>query len=439
MKRITFLTVVFCLVFTGTVFSQKRRTAKPQPVTPASPVKVVNNPETAYLSGEVKVQVHGNDDVTIIRLGLAQNGATLIEFPHDDFFYAIHPPENSEILKIEDSPTRAKDHYLLVRPGAQFLPSSGKGMPSAAGSIIVQLTSGKVVTFMIFPVRDISDSAFRCAVTYDRKVIVAQRKAAGLAVNLDGKGEELPAPKPQGSEIVSPANGHAIVPEQKTRIQEPVKVAPSAVVTAQPPPTLPAPVPVQSITPVKPLKVGKTPKRDTKSEPIAVDAKPVEVKPVPPVKIETPTREPLRSQGEAKLLGILPKDDPLSPATTWVSSKHGLSAMAELAYLDADNRMIKLWIRNVTSVPVKVVPGQPELWVYTKDGKGRVLQVEPVKVISSQTSAQSSVIRANGQESYQLTFRAPILGTAQKLYVSIAQANAADEPLMVEVTVPGVR
>src|SRR4029453_6592870 len=54
------------------------------------PVAVLNNPAPEYRSGEVSVAVRGNEN-PIIRLGLAQNGVTLIEFPASDRFFAINP------------------------------------------------------------------------------------------------------------------------------------------------------------------------------------------------------------------------------------------------------------------------------------------------------------------------------------------------------------
>ncbi|MBS1807507.1 MAG: hypothetical protein JST84_04880 [Acidobacteria bacterium] len=470
MKRVFILILAAYLCLTQQVFSQKRQ--RPKPEAPPTAVKVVSNPDTQYLSGEVRVNVHGNEDVTIIRLGLAQNGASLIEFPRDDFFYAIHPPENADILKIEDSPTRLKDHYLLVRPGTSFLPASSKDAPSAAGTIHVQMTSGKVIIFMIYPVKDIAQQAHRCAVLYDRKTVVTQRRAIGLAVNLDGKEDVEPPKASVKSEIVAkPAEAAQAEPTAK-QVEAIKPPASTQAAPAQAP--VKTPVPVQSITPVKDLKVGKTPQRKTKSEPIVVEAVPpqaanivagpvmtsasktaaepvtsppsetvaawkstVPVVPLPE-KQEAP-RLRISESKNGKLLGILPKDDPHSPATTWVESKHGISAMAELAYVGAEERVIKLWVRNVMAVPAKIVPGQPELWVYTRDNKGRTLQIEPVRITKIETTAQNGVIRGNGQEVFQLHFKAPILGVAQKLYVSIAQANAADQPLLVEITVPGVR
>src|ERR1051325_7850284 len=56
-----------------------------QPVIP--PVTVLHNPE--YLSGEASVTVAANSN-PLIRIGMAQNGVTLIEFPSADKFFAVH-------------------------------------------------------------------------------------------------------------------------------------------------------------------------------------------------------------------------------------------------------------------------------------------------------------------------------------------------------------
>src|SRR5215468_9560452 len=86
------------------------------------PIAVVNNPSPEYRSGEVSVAVRGNEN-PIIRLGLAPNGVTLVEFPASDNFFAINPG-NTDLVTIEDSPTKETDHFFVIRPGAGFLPAS---------------------------------------------------------------------------------------------------------------------------------------------------------------------------------------------------------------------------------------------------------------------------------------------------------------------------
>ncbi|MEP7339253.1 MAG: hypothetical protein ABI977_16070, partial [Acidobacteriota bacterium] len=130
---------------------QSKQEKKPSRV---PPVAVINNPSPQYLSGEVSVMVRGNEN-PIIRLGLAQNGVALVEFPASDHFFAINPG-NPDLVTIEDSPTKETDRFFVIRPGTGFAPAAeGAKVLSPATSIIVQMNSGMVVTFLLYPVRDI--------------------------------------------------------------------------------------------------------------------------------------------------------------------------------------------------------------------------------------------------------------------------------------------
>jgi len=168
-----------------------RRTAvarrEPTTVTPQHgvPVTVVPPPAPpAYLYGQAQVTVRGNED-PVIRLGLAQHGPTIIEFPASDNFFAVHPG-GSQIVTYDESPTLATDHYLVFRAGSNFLNGvSEDGRSEARASISVQMQSGMFVTFLFYPVRDVARMAHRCVVMYRRDEVVAARRAAGLAVNLN--------------------------------------------------------------------------------------------------------------------------------------------------------------------------------------------------------------------------------------------------------------
>src|ERR1051325_5632366 len=73
------------------------------------PVVVLNNPE--YLSGEASISVAANSN-PLLRIGMAQNGVTLIEFPASDKFFAVHAG-NSDLVTIEKSPSLKRDHHLV--------------------------------------------------------------------------------------------------------------------------------------------------------------------------------------------------------------------------------------------------------------------------------------------------------------------------------------
>src|SRR6266498_2184455 len=106
-----------------------------------------------YLSGEANVTVKGNEN-PIIRLGLATSGVTLVEFPAADRFFAIDPG-NSEMVTIDESPTKQNDHFFVFRAGSNFVsPPAASSSTGPAASIIAQMRSGMVVTFLIYPVRE---------------------------------------------------------------------------------------------------------------------------------------------------------------------------------------------------------------------------------------------------------------------------------------------
>src|SRR6266508_245174 len=142
------------------------------------PVTILHNPE--YISGEASINVAANSN-PLIRIGIAQNGVTLIEFPSDDRFFAIH---------VGNSPSLKRDHHLILRAGSGFLVPSAraKGVQAVAPatSIIAQMDSGMAITVMIYPVPLLKQQAHRLVIKYDREEVITARKTAGLATNLTG-------------------------------------------------------------------------------------------------------------------------------------------------------------------------------------------------------------------------------------------------------------
>src|SRR5688572_3607106 len=89
---------------------------------------VPNNPE--YLSGEASISIAATSN-PLLRIGMAQNGVTLIEFPASDKFFAVHAG-NSDLVTVEKSPTIKRDHHLVLRAGSGFLlPNIRAGGPHA--------------------------------------------------------------------------------------------------------------------------------------------------------------------------------------------------------------------------------------------------------------------------------------------------------------------
>src|SRR5215470_6986980 len=162
----------------------KGKTREEGPASPA-PVKLVEPPSVDFLSGEANVAVSGNQN-PVIKLGLSPNGATIIEFPASDKLFNIIPG-NSSLVTVEESPTKETDRFVIVRPGDGFASPTTMAQAERApvSSVMVQMTSGLVITFLFYPVPQLAEQAHRVVVTYDRNEVIAARRASGLAVNLD--------------------------------------------------------------------------------------------------------------------------------------------------------------------------------------------------------------------------------------------------------------
>lgn len=146
-------------------------------------VTVLHNPE--YLSGEVRIEVASNSN-PLIRIGMAQNGVTLIEFPSADKFFAVHAG-NSDLVTVEKSPSLKRDHHLVLRAGSGFLVTPLKSqLVVPATSIIAQMDSGIAITLMIYPVPLLKQQAHRLVINYDHDQVIIERRKAGLATNLVG-------------------------------------------------------------------------------------------------------------------------------------------------------------------------------------------------------------------------------------------------------------
>src|SRR5262245_28363774 len=209
------------------------RAAKPAQERPTPSVSLVERAPADYLSGEASVAVSGNQN-PVVKLGLSPNGATIIEFPASDKLFNIIPG-NSNLVTVEESPTKETDRFVIVRPGDGFgSPTTMAQMRRApASSVIVQMTSGLVVTFLFYPVPQLAEQAHRVVVTYDRNEVIATRRAAGLAVNLDSSGEDktrstaslrvaapLNAAKPVGAGASQPSEKPAETPELNSQPAE---------------------------------------------------------------------------------------------------------------------------------------------------------------------------------------------------------------------------
>ena len=390
--------VVLVLIVTGTMMGQERRPSRHQPEkavarkpvsnTPAAkpspspspspsamvPVALVNPAQPEYMSGEANVTVKGNQNPTI-RLGLAQNGVNVIEFPAADSFFMVHPG-NSELVAFDEETAKLSKRTLVLRPGAAFVaPPAGSTAKSPSASISVQMQSGVVVTFLIYPVRELSQNAHRCVVMYNRDEVVAARKAAGLAVNLDGRD---PAPKANGSIRLGSAEEESsgpIVPKVSRLIAD-----------------------VDSRRADERVRNGKgSSKRPNLSE-VANNA----------------LREIIRNPSR---MGAFSK------------SSYGLGlAVAPVVDLDVQARMVVIAVRNDSQGVLRIMSGNPELYVQTFDDNGKTLQLEQVQRLYMESTSLEGRLSKGEIAYYAIVYQAPVLGAMQRLRVSVSQMEAADQP-----------
>ena len=366
----------------------KKEGRQPQPresgARAPSPVTLVEPPRADYLSGEANVAVSGNQN-PVIRLGLSPNGMTMIEFPAADRFFALHPG-NSDLVTIDESPTKGTDHFLVVRAGSGF--ASPANMANArrapVTSIIAQMQSGLVVTFLFYPVQQLAEQAHRVVVTYDREEVIASRRAAGLAVNLDGA-------EGKGARTTS----MRVSPPEATPDE-----------TAQ----------AHARTPSAPKLVADTAEIDTAQPPVKSD---------------------LRSSDPARVASLALTEATRSPRSfkKWNDSVHGLSLSVTPVWdVGKKSHLVVIAARNKKKADARIVPGQPDIYLETLDGKGRPLQIEPVRKLAIETNATDGVIPGGETRYYALVYEAQIMGARQRLRAVVGQTTSADEPATANLT-----
>jgi hypothetical protein len=349
---------------------------------PAGATHAVEQPPAAsYLSGEANVAVSGNQN-PVVKLGLSPNGATIIEFPASDKLFNIIPG-NSNLVTVEESPTKETDRFIIVRPGDGF--SSPATMAQArrtpATSVIVQMTSGLVLTFLFYPVPQLAEQAHRVVVTYDRNEVIAARRASGLAVNLDSGVEE----KQRGTASlrVAPPNGVA-APVASAEAQSPEESVPNSRHSGDA--DLKSPLPGESR-----LK-----------------------------------RVDLGNAASAALAQALNNPDSFKK---YGDDSHGLSISAlPVRELDSRAQVAVFKVRNNRKAGARLAPGQPELYIETVNDQGKPVNVEAVKTCVRHTTALGDLIPGKAVEYYAVAYEAPILGARQRLRVAVAMTTAADEP-----------
>lgn len=348
-----------------------------------APVSIVNLAEPDFLSGEASVTVNPKQP-TVIRLGLAQNAVSIIEFPVSDGIYYIHEG-NPKFASVFQSPTKETDRSITVYPGESFLPSRDG---TTAAAISLQMRSGLVLILEFVPVTDLRKNAHRCVITYDREAVIAARRTAGLAYDLGG---ENPTAAPLNSRAVSKLVGPSPAPENgKTgemlaSFEHPIQ---SAYTT-----------------------LHRSRRTDEKKK--------------PKMKI---TETEISTIANKKLAEAL--RDPKKHFASWSKPQSGLElAVSRVAEPDSETRIVIAAIRNITASNLRLVPGSPELQVLTTDSGGNSIQTLRLDAQYTESTTLEGLVQPGSTVYYALVYKAPILGTNQSVRILVAHRDAADAPL----------
>lgn len=353
--------------------------AKPL-LSPQAAVSVVNLAEPDYLSGEASVTVNPKQP-TVIRLGLAQNAVSIIEFPASDGIYYIHEG-NPKFASVFQSPTKETDRSITVYPGESFLQSRDG---STAAAISLQMRSGLVLILEFVPVTNLRKNAHRCVITYDREAVINARRTAGLAFDLGG---ERPPVVPTNSRAASKLVGTVPIAAPTTTSEKPSETVSVA---------------FTNLRDAKSAREKKGSERK-KTEP--------EISALANKKLAESLREPKKNLG------------------AWSKPQQGLElAVSRIAELDSESRLVVVAIRNVTASNLRLVPGSPELHIQTADSAGNSIQTTRLDAQYIESTTLEGLVQPGSTVYYAMVYKAPILGVNQAVRVLVAHREAADAPL----------
>lgn len=345
------------------------------------PVAVINSAETDFLSGEASVNVNPKQP-TVVRLGLAQNAVSIVEFPASDGVYYIHEG-NPKLVSVFQSPTKESDRTITIYPGEGFVTSAAN--PSA--TITLQMRSGLILILEFVPVSEIRKNAHRCVINYDRDEVIAARRTAGLAYNL--------------GEVIERTNN------KNTR-------ANSKLVTSTNEETT----------------VENT--NETESNPVRLVSLEVNKGSVSRKSEEKSSKNPKTGLELSRLVNKRLADCLKNPAKNlgaWTAANNGLSlAVSSVSEIDAEQRLVIIAVRNDSTTNLRLVPGTPELQIKTLDEQGNALQTERLERIYVETTSAEGLILPGSTVYYALVYKAPVMGKSQRLSVLVSHAQAADSP-----------
>lgn len=359
-------------------------------LSPQAPVSIVNLAEPDFLSGEASVTVNPKQP-TVIRLGLAQNAVSIVEFPASDGIYYIHEG-NPKLASVFQSPTKESDRSITIYPGETFITSRDGGAAATSAAITLQMRSGLVLILELIPVADLRKNAHRCVINYNRDEVIAARRTAGLAFELGEEAKSLSGRNTKASSKLVAVTG------DDTPESTPVAEA----------------LPIRAVS----LEMSKNAGREK-------DAGKSSSKP----KLEAD----ISVLANKKLAECL--KNPRKQLGSWSQPGSGLVlAVSRITEIDAEQRLVVVAVRNETAGKLRLVSGSPELQVQTADKQGNAIQNERLERSYVESTSLEGMILPGSTVYYALVYKAPVIGINQRVRVLASHREAADAPVAVAVS-----
>src|SRR5262249_40596614 len=152
---------------------------------------------------------------------------------------------------------------------------------------------------------------------------------------------------------------------------------------------------------------------------------------------QPPVKSDLRNSDPSRAASLALTEATRSPRNfkKWSDSVHGLSLSVTPAQdVGRNAQLVAIAVRNTKKTDARIVPGQPEIYLETLDGKGRPLQIEPVRKLAVETTATDGVIPSGETRYYALVYEAQVIGARQRLRAVVGQTTSADEPATANLT-----
>src|SRR5262249_12317595 len=121
----------------------------------------------------------------------------------------------------------------------------------------------------------------------------------------------------------------------------------------------------------------------------------------------------------------------------WTSS-HGISISISRHTREMNVGRIKVALVAVRNMQkdqaITLLPDHPEIAVESRDNKGKVIQLTPIKKLHIESSTSDNVVPAGLTAFYAIAFAPPMLAQRQWVRVLVGQTDAADEPIAVNLS-----